>query len=266
MDIMKQQIQQTLISNVLKEKCRNNSALLFDESWCSQNRTVRFTTPFFHDYFEASTSQKGKWGVGVFVMYEVKVGYDSWEAACVFNSSGLPKSETEDRNKLLGACNISAVAPDEDIILRRWFSSSGEDLNQLFDEFDDLLVKKVPLFESALIKTINEGASTVGVKEGEEKYITLTTYERNPVARRKCLGAHGTACAVCGIDFGKVYGPQFAGKIEVHHIVPISQIGKEYIVDPVNDLIPVCPNCHTALHSKKDGVYTVEELKKMMGK
>ena len=29
------------------------------------------------------------------------------------------------------------------------------------------------------------------------------------------------------------------------------------------DLIPVCPNCHTALHSKKGGVYTIEELKKM---
>lgn len=41
------------------------------------------------------------------------------------------------------------------------------------------------------------------------------------------------------------------GIIEVHHIVPISQIGKEYEVDPINDLVPLCPNCHTALHSKK---------------
>jgi 5-methylcytosine-specific restriction protein A len=47
----------------------------------------------------------------------------------------------------------------------------------------------------------------------------------------------------------------------VHHIVPISEIGKEYIVDPIRDLVPVCPNCHMALHSKKDGVYTIEELR-----
>lgn len=32
-------------------------------------------------------------------------------------------------------------------------------------------------------------------------------------------------------------------------------------MDPVRDLIPVYPNCHTALHSKPDGVYGIEELK-----
>ena len=45
------------------------------------------------------------------------------------------------------------------------------------------------------------------------------------------------------------------------HIVPLSEIGEEYVVDPIRDLVPVCPNCHMALHSKKDGVYTVEELR-----
>ena len=57
------------------------------------------------------------------------------------------------------------------------------------------------------------------------------------------------------------------GIIEVHHIVPISQIGKEYEVDPINDLVPLCPNCHTALPSKKkDGIYTIEELTELMNK
>ena len=69
-----------------------------------------------------------------------------------------------------------------------------------------------------------------------------------------------------GMDFGKVYGPAFADKIEVHHLVPISEIGKEYVVDPVKDLVPVCPNCHMALHSKKGGVYTIEELKALLKK
>ena len=56
---------------------------------------------------------------------------------------------------------------------------------------------------------------------------------------------------------------EFSGKIEVHHIKPISEIGEECVVDPVRDLVPVCPNCHMMLHSKKDGVFTVEELKKL---
>ena len=35
----------------------------------------------------------------------------------------------------------------------------------------------------------------------------------------------------------------------------------EKIVSSAKDLVPVCPNCHTALHSKPGGVYSVEELK-----
>lgn len=67
----------------------------------------------------------------------------------------------------------------------------------------------------------------------------------------------------CYID-SIAFGEEFAGKIEVHHIKPISEIGEEYAVDPVRDLVPVCPNCHMMLHSKAEGVYSVEELKCMM--
>ena len=43
--------------------------------------------------------------------------------------------------------------------------------------------------------------------------------------------------------------------------MPLSEIREGYVVDPIQDLIPVCSNCHTALHSKKDGVYKPEELR-----
>ncbi|MDY6960261.1 MAG: HNH endonuclease, partial [Halobacteriota archaeon] len=33
--------------------------------------------------------------------------------------------------------------------------------------------------------------------------------------------------------------------------------------DPVNDLRPVCPNCHAVLHKKKPP-YTIEELKNVL--
>ena len=81
---------------------------------------------------------------------------------------------------------------------------------------------------------------------------------------RRIFAFGGLGGLICGIDFGKTYGPEFAGKIEVHHLVPISEIGEEYVVDPVRDLIPVCPNCHTALHSKEGGVYTPDELRRIL--
>ena len=79
-------------------------------------------------------------------------------------------------------------------------------------------------------------------------------------------GRNGSACKVCGFDFGIAFGEGFSGKIEVHHIKPISEIGKEYVVDPVHDLVPVCPNCHMMLHSKFDGVYSIEELRHLRAK
>ncbi len=42
--------------------------------------------------------------------------------------------------------------------------------------------------------------------------------------------------------------------------VPLSEIGQEYKVDPINDLRPVCPNCHTMLH-KQNPPLAIEELK-----
>ena len=72
-------------------------------------------------------------------------------------------------------------------------------------------------------------------------------------------------CSVCGTDFHKMYGELGKGFIHVHHIVPISMIGKEYKLDPIKDLVPVCPNCHAMLHRGEDGkVLTIEELKKII--
>lgn len=37
--------------------------------------------------------------------------------------------------------------------------------------------------------------------------------------------------------------------MHVHHLVPVAYIGEHYQVDPINDLRPVCPNCHAMLHT-----------------
>ena len=100
--------------------------------------------------------------------------------------------------------------------------------------------------------------------EGARCSITIDRYERSRSARQACLQANGTTCAICGFDFAKAYGPEFAGIIQVHHVTPLCEIGREYQVDPVHDLIPVCPNCHIALHSKPGGTYTPDELRTLL--
>lgn len=99
--------------------------------------------------------------------------------------------------------------------------------------------------------------------EGRRKTIKMSYYERNPKLRRKCIEQKGTACKICGFDATTVYGKQFKGKIHIHHIIPLNQLGEH--VTTVDELIPVCPNCHMILHSKgKNECYSVEEVKAMI--
>lgn len=99
--------------------------------------------------------------------------------------------------------------------------------------------------------------------EGAKVQAYVNRYERNPVARRKCLEYHGTTCVICEFDFGKVYGPVGNGFIHVHHIVPLSDTGSTYEVNFVNDLKPVCPNCHAILH-QKNPPFSIAEVKQMI--
>ena len=99
--------------------------------------------------------------------------------------------------------------------------------------------------------------------EGAARAVTVNAYERNAVARQKCIAHYGASCAICGLKFGERYGPAGEGLIHVHHLTPLASIRKRYRVDPVRDLRPVCPNCHAMLH-RKEPAYTLEELTGML--
>lgn len=96
--------------------------------------------------------------------------------------------------------------------------------------------------------------------EGAIKQITINAYERNSEARRKCIDYYGATCQICGFDFEQTYGKVGKGFIHIHHLKQISEIGKEYKIDPIKDLLPVCPNCHAIIH-RRTPPYTIEEVK-----
>jgi 5-methylcytosine-specific restriction protein A len=96
--------------------------------------------------------------------------------------------------------------------------------------------------------------------EGARFAVTINAYERNPKARAACVAHHGHVCAVCGFDFARAFGDLGEGFIHVHHVVPIGKIGKEYKINPIKDLIPVCPNCHAMIH-RAEPPLTVDQLR-----
>lgn len=100
-------------------------------------------------------------------------------------------------------------------------------------------------------------------KEGASKTVTVNQYERSAIARSKCLEYHGYKCAVCSFDFENVYGEIGEKYIHVHHIVPISEIGREYDLNPVKDLIPICPNCHAMIHITRPAL-SIKQLKQII--
>jgi 5-methylcytosine-specific restriction endonuclease McrA len=99
--------------------------------------------------------------------------------------------------------------------------------------------------------------------EGTPKTLVLTSYERNPRARRDCLAHYGHACSVCGFDFTVFYGDLGRSFVHVHHLVDIASIGSEYEVDPITDLRPVCPNCHAVLHAETPAM-SVDKLRTLI--
>lgn len=101
-------------------------------------------------------------------------------------------------------------------------------------------------------------------EEGLLNEVTSTLYERSPVNRALCIAYHGYHCKACNLNMCDTYNGIGKEFIHVHHVNPLSKSGN-YIPDPVNDLIPLCPNCHSVAHFRSPP-YSVSEISQMINK
>jgi len=114
-----------------------------------------------------------------------------------------------------------------------------------------------------LIEIYPDDIEDKNIYEGAKKQVIVNAYERSSQARKECIEYYGTKCSICNFNFEEFFGDIGKGFIHVHHIKPLSEINKEYKIDPIKDLRPVCPNCHAMLH-KKVPAYSIEEIKKFI--
>ena len=114
--------------------------------------------------------------------------------------------------------------------------------------------------DDALASTLPEELVDEELVEGAGKTVSVNAYERNAAARAMCLAHHGYSCTVCSFDFESAYGELGKNYIHVHHIVPLSEIKDQYVVNPIMDLVPVCPNCHAMIHITRPCL-SIEQLK-----
>jgi 5-methylcytosine-specific restriction enzyme A len=127
-------------------------------------------------------------------------------------------------------------------------------------------IKKIALFpDDHVIHFPEEVSEAEKYFEGATFLVHVNLYERSSRARAACIRHHGSRCIICDFDFAAFYSPSMQGFIHVHHLRSLSEISETYQVDPVHDLVPVCPNCHAVIHSRKPA-YSIEEVRELITK
>lgn len=293
MDDVRNEVELKLRGNLLRDWCKQLSeseeSVEFQDAWCSGHRTLRFSTRTIENLFENWRGSGDCWGLGRAVFYEIDNSLEAVSLSLAVSRTGLGREHGNRLDSLVASLmqdGFSSVeAKAEPVLLATWpLSEGGLASADVMTHLDEAWQSDVAFFERGLEewargvervvwhvpdseRTLVSSADIADELYVEGAQITILTdrFERSKAARKRCIAAHGSACAICGVDFGVLYGEQFAGKIEVHHKKPLSEIREGYEVDPINDLVPVCPNCHMVIHSKQGSEpYTIEEVCSML--
>lgn len=154
------------------------------------------------------------------------------------------------------------LGTNEQAVFDEWTGRSEDELwkrVRTFGDFDVIEVNKSVLAD--LEAELEPGEVIRARTEGGKKVAISTRVERDPSLRDSAIKLHGTACAVCGFDFGRVYGQWGAGFIEVHHVEPLADSDGERETNPQTDLIVLCSNCHRMVHRRRTEVLEIDELR-----
>lgn len=147
-----------------------------------------------------------------------------------------------------------------------FYEKGGKFVWKLRDELVQA-IKELNLFddvEHSILEDIESFVEYPKNKEGKKIGYFSYKYERNNKNRDAAIKIHGTKCRVCGFDFYEFYGDLGKNYIEVHHIKPLFKDENEVIINPKEDLITVCSNCHRMIHRRKDNILSPEELKNII--
>ncbi|NLZ94497.1 MAG: HNH endonuclease [Bacteroidales bacterium] len=109
----------------------------------------------------------------------------------------------------------------------------------------------------------------VVIQEGAKNTVEVKVYERSAKLRNAAIH-HFTkdghiSCQCCSFDFEKFYGPEVGkGFIEIHHVKPVFQYEdsdiENTIKNALENLAPVCSNCHRMIHRKRDNPHEIQYL------
>lgn len=113
------------------------------------------------------------------------------------------------------------------------------------------------------------------ISEGKAKTKTSNRRTRSRMLRNAAIKKYSDTnghikCCICGFDFVDFYGEIGKGYIDIHHERPIFQLSNEgnteFLKDALENVKPVCPNCHRMLHRSRRRTLTIKELQNIINK
>jgi 5-methylcytosine-specific restriction endonuclease McrA len=161
---------------------------------------------------------------------------------------------------------------------RTYLQDSIEALESLLSNsfgYDGILDGIVKIAESRGVgKRIVIFDENLLIAEGRRKSANREIFERSALLRNRAIDVHTKhgriVCQACGFDFYEHYGEIGRGYIEIHHLKPIFQYEDDEIektvVAALENLAPLCSNCHRMVHRNREAPLTVRELRDLLGR
>jgi hypothetical protein len=108
------------------------------------------------------------------------------------------------------------------------------------------------------------------VEEGEQSTVSVKVARRSKILRNYALrhytdNSGSIQCRGCDFRAEDIYGADFQGLIELHHIRPLQldfgEGRKLALSKAILGVVPLCPTCHRVVHRKKASLLSVEQLR-----
>lgn len=118
---------------------------------------------------------------------------------------------------------------------------------------------------SATDKELEEIYTDLEIKE-QKKIANHSTFEGriNSTDKRNLKNMLGFTCSACGKNMESIYGPIGRNYIELHHLIPYSEMQpNDTRTLSAQDFCVLCPDCHRMIH-KLDNANDIDLLKRMI--
>jgi len=156
----------------------------------------------------------------------------------------------------------------------------NDGLHKITNEGEKYLLKNINNFAFILDNNFSEPQRkqvieadylNLVIEEGFTKFSQVKTKIRSrklvEVAKKNFSKNGKIFCSACNFNFEYFYGEVGKGYIEIHHLEPIFAKEDNFIQsvkEAINNVVPVCANCHRIIHRRSDQLLSIPSLQELI--